>query len=236
VMRSSGGDAEHRDRLAAAAEALAFNEALATVEWREFGHLGKLDGDIELPREWFERLLNEFRDEPALGIAGGMLAERSPRGWRRLAIPAYHVHGAVKLYRRECFEAVGGIPARLGWDTIDETYARMHGWRTHSFSDLVARHHRHWGSADGRLRGRARHGECAYIVRYGLAWALLRSLKVASAPPLGLSGAAFLYGYVRAAIHAAPRVEDEEFRRHVRNELHARIFRRPSAATPWSAR
>src|SRR5688500_5377712 len=84
-------------------------------------------------------------------------------------IPDYHVHCALKLYTRECFAAIGGMKEGLGWDTIDETYARMNGFRTRSLATVVARHHRPAGSAPGTLRGRARAGRCAYIVRYGLA-------------------------------------------------------------------
>ena len=29
------------------------------------------------------------------------------------------MRGALKLYSRECFVAIGGIEERLGWDTID---------------------------------------------------------------------------------------------------------------------
>ena len=88
----------------------------------------------------------------------------------------------------------------------------MRGFDTRSLPELVARHHRHWGSADGRLRGRARHGECAWILHQSLPWALLRSLKLARVPPFGLSGAAFTYGYVRAAVRRTPQVDDPQFR------------------------
>ena len=87
-------------------------------------------------------------------------------GMRRIQIPRVHVHGALKLYTRECFEAIGGVQERLGWDTIDETYARMRGFKVWSFTDLVSIHHRPLGSADGTLRGHARHGECAYIAHF----------------------------------------------------------------------
>ena len=76
----------------------------------------------------------------------------------------------MKCYSLECFQAIGGIQERLGWDTIDEIYARMRGYRTRVFPDLIAHHHRPWGSADGTLRGRARHGRCAYIVHFPLPW------------------------------------------------------------------
>ncbi len=211
------------DRLALAAEARAFNWAAQRAGIDGFTHLGKLDADIELPPSYFEQLLARFAGRPRLGIAGGDLLEPGRGGWQLAQVPAYHVRGAMKLYSRSCFEEIGGIEERLGWDTIDETYARMRGYETRTFGDLLARHHRPVATADGALRGRARHGECAYIVRYGAAWVGLRSLKVAASRPRGLSGVAFLYGYLRAALRRAPRVEDEAFRRFVASELRARM-------------
>jgi hypothetical protein len=133
------------------------------------------------------------------------------------------VHGAVKCYTRGCFAAIDGVQERLGWDTIDETYARMHGYATRSFEDLVSIHHRPVGTADGALRGRARHGECAYIAHYPLVWVTLRAFKVAGSRPRGISGAAFLYGYARAAVRGIERVPDPVFRRFTRRELYRRL-------------
>jgi glycosyltransferase involved in cell wall biosynthesis len=213
------------DRLALAAEARAFNWALAHVPLAEFTHLGKLDGDIELPREYYERLLVEFARDPELGIAGGTLVERGRGGWQEDRNPDYHVRGALKLYSLACFQAIGGIDERLGWDTIDETYARMRGYRTRSFRDLVGRHHRVSGSADGALRGHARHGQCAYILHYGFGWIVLRSLRVAAAyRPRGAAGVALLYGYLRSTVRGEPRVDDPAFRRFTRRELRRRLL------------
>jgi biofilm PGA synthesis N-glycosyltransferase PgaC len=212
------------DRLAVALEARAFNRALALADGDPWSHVGKLDGDIELPPEWFETLLGQFAANERLGLAGGTLVEPTPEGPpKRLIIPEYHVHGALKLFSRPCFEAVGGIQERLGWDTIDETYARMHGYETRSFRDLVGVHHRPAASADGLLRGRARHGECAYICHYPLGWVLLRAAKVALDPPRGLSGLAFVYGWLRAALGATRRVPDARFRAFTRQELRGRL-------------
>jgi biofilm PGA synthesis N-glycosyltransferase PgaC len=224
VIEAGGGSPTGADNLALAREARAFNLGLDLAGWRSFDFIGKLDGDVELPPRWFERLVGRLGADPRLGVAGGYLVEDGPSGWERIAIPAYHVHGAVKLFRRECLEAIGGIQERLAWDTIDETYARMNGYRSHSFDDLVARHHRPWGSADGQLRGCARHGECAWILHYGLLWVALRSAKVALSPPRGLSGLTFFLGYVKAAARRVPRVEDAEFRRFVRAELRERLL------------
>ena len=217
-----------KDRLATAAEARAFNLGLNSVAWRSFTHIAKLDGDTELPPHYFELLLSRFEQDATLGLAGGVYADPDPNsagdGWRVISIPSeHHVPGTLKCYSLACFEAIGGMQERLGWDTIDETYARMRGYRTRSYPDLVARHHRPWGSADGTLRGRARHGECAYIAHFSLPWVTLRSVKLARSRPRVISGLAFLYGYLRSGARRVQRVDDPEFRRFVRREQRTRI-------------
>jgi glycosyltransferase involved in cell wall biosynthesis len=213
-----------RDRLASAVAPRTFNFGLGSVDWREFTHIGKLDGDMELPPGYFEQILAEFEADASLGMAGGLRRELVRGKWRLERVPTeHHVNGALKCYSRECFEAIGGIQERLAWDTIDETLARMRGFRTRTYEHLVAIHHRPWASADGTLRGRARYGAAAYIVHFPLYWVALRSLKVATARPEGISGLAFFYGYLRAALQRTPRVEDGEFRRAVRREIRGRV-------------
>jgi poly-beta-1,6-N-acetyl-D-glucosamine synthase len=216
-----------RDRLARAIEIRNFNIALADAQWRSYTHVMKLDGDIELPPDYLRVLLERFDRDPSLGLAGGVLVEPTPNGdMRRVRIPSCHVHGALKCYSRECFAAIGGVQERLGWDTIDQTYARMRGFHTRSFPDLVSVHHRPLASADGALRGHARHGECAYIAHYTPTWIAVRSLKVGRRSPAGLSGIAFLYGYARAAARKVERVPDPEYRLFTRRELRGRMLGR----------
>ena len=120
------------DRLLHAAEARAFNHGLSLES--DFTHIGKLDGDIELPPDYFERLLGKLTEDPELGIAGGVLVEPAGNGWKvRGDSHLEHVRGALKLYTRSCFEAIGGVYEMLGWDCIDKVLARMHGYRTRSF-------------------------------------------------------------------------------------------------------
>ncbi len=217
-----------RDRLAQALEAKAFNRAIREVDIGAFTHIGKLDGDIELPAVYFERLLEQMERNPQLGISGGSIIERAgpTGGWISVTAPSYHVHGALKLFTRECFETVGGIQERLGWDMIDETYARMHGFQTERNRQLVAKHHRPTGSSDGKLRGRMREGQCAYIARYSFIWVLMRSTKVSvKKHPFGISGLAFVWGYLICLWRHAERVEDEDFKRFVRAEHRHRLRR-----------
>lgn len=213
-----------RDRLARAAAPRNFNAGLAAADWRDYTHIMKLDGDIELPPSYLRVLMERFTADSSLGLAGGVLIEPMPGGEpRRLVIPRHHVHGALKCYTRECFAAIGGVQERLGWDTIDETYARMRGFATVSFTDLVSVHHRPWGTADGALRGRARLGECAYITHYPPVWIILRAAKLAWIRPRVLVGLAYLFGYCRAAARRTERVRDDAYRRFTRRELRQRL-------------
>jgi poly-beta-1,6-N-acetyl-D-glucosamine synthase len=223
------------DRLAVAAAPRAFNYGLSTVEPGElsrFTHIGKLDGDIQLAPDYFEKLLPEFDRDPRLGIAGGVVLEDHGEGWEpKLGAPGT-VRGALKLYSRECLAAIGGIRERLGWDGIDQVMAHMNGFETRSFEEAEALHHRHTGSADGRLRGHVRWGEAHWILHHGLPWTVARAGKVASVSPRGVSALAYLYGYGRAAVRRVPQVEVEGYREFVRAEQRRRIgsvLRRPAA-------
>jgi glycosyltransferase involved in cell wall biosynthesis len=213
-----------KDRLAVALEARAFNFALSSVAWETFTHVAKLDGDIELPPRYFELLLGEFEAEPGLGLAGGILREGDGSQGREDKPSDYHVRGALKCYTTVCLSAIGGIEERLAWDTNDEIFARLRGFRTHTITGLVALHLRPCASADGLLRGIARHGRCAYVSHFPPFWVSLKAIELGLRPPYVLSGVVFLGGYLRAALARAPRVEDREFRRFIRRELRGRLL------------
>lgn len=219
------------DRHAVAAAPRAFNWALGTVDWREFTHIGKLDGDIELPDDYFDRLLGEFDLNSRLGIGGGVVAEPAGSTWQLIRTPRHHVRGALKLYGRECFEAIGGIQEQLGWDGIDQIYAQMRGYQTVAFEHLVARHHRVCGTADGAVRGWIRFGEVYHALRFSLPWVLMRSVKCFGERPRVISGLAVAFGYLRAWWRSAPGVDDPEYRRFVRRDERRRALSAARAGT-----
>jgi GT2 family glycosyltransferase len=226
VSTPPGFTRDEGDRLAAAAPDRAWNYGLRQVELGEFTHLGKLDGDIVLPPRFCAEMLARFADDPQLGMAGGAILEPGREGWQPLRTPADHVTAPARIYSRECFEAIGGMPERLGADVITTTYAKLRGYRTVTFGDLEVRHLRHIGTAQGALRGRARHGAYQWIVHYSAAWVALRALMVSLRfRPYGLSGAWFLGGYAAAALRGVPRVEDPEFRAFMRREQRGRLGR-----------
>lgn len=214
------------DRLALGRVARVYNRGLDLAGWHEFTHIGKLDGDVLLPPDYFERLLERFHQDPGLGVAGGALTERLAGKWVTVVTPPHQATGQARVYSRTCLQAVGGVPERMGADTIADTYARMSGFSSRTFTDVPFRHLRPMGSAQGALRGRARHGATQYAVHYTLAWAVLRAGKLAlRAGPRPLSGPAFLFGYLRAAAGGTRRVEDPAFRAFMRADQRRRVAR-----------
>lgn len=230
VSTPAGYTSDDGDRLAAAAPDRAWNFGLRQVEPSEFTHLGKIDGDVVLPPEYLATMLDRFAADPQLGMVSGGVFERRGGEWHLLPTPLDFVSGACRLYSRPCFEAIGGMPERLGADAITITYAKLRGFQTASFVDLEVRHLRPHGTAQGTLRGHARHGAYQYIVHYSAAWILLRSAMVAVRQrPYGLSGLWLLGGYASAAARGVPRVEDPGFRAFMRAEQRARMGRVLSA-------
>ena len=235
VSTPPGFTVDAGDRLAAGGPDRAWNFGLRAAGGPEgFTHLGKLDGDVAMPPGYLEGLLERFAADPGLGMAGGAIFEPDGHGgWERLPTPPDHVTPMARLYTLECFEAIGGMPERLGADVITTTYAKLRGFGTATFAELPFRHLRHMGTAQGALRGRARHGLYQWIVHYSLLWVSLRSLLVAVRfRPYGLSGAWFLAGYLGAALRGVPRVEDPEFRAFVRGEQRARLRRATRRLVP----
>ena len=224
-LRIDSREVVSRDRLALAMEARAFNSGLAAAEgWQGFDVIAKIDGDVMLPQDFFERCVTFLDGQPHVGIVGCRLVERIGDHVRTIPIPDRHVHGATKVYRRACLVAIGGVEEQLGWDAIDETRARMEGFTTYSFPDLVADHLRPTGGADGIVRGRARHGVAAYVAHYPFYWVFLRAIKIGFARPRVISGVAFLGGWLRAWMTGVARVDDAGFRAFARFEMRRRVL------------
>jgi biofilm PGA synthesis N-glycosyltransferase PgaC len=214
------------DRNAAGGPDRAFNFGLEHVDLADFTKLGKLDADIVLPPDFIESMLARFAAEPELGAAGGAVTEPRAGEWVLMKTPLDHPTPQSRIYTRECFEAIGGMPARMGADVITTMRAKMLGYTTRTFLDLPVQHLRPMATADGVRRGRRRQGEYQYIVHYYPLWMLARAAVVAVRfQPRGLSGLWFLEGYVRAILGPVQPVDDPALRAFVRREQRMRVRR-----------
>lgn len=198
-----------RDRLASASELGAWQWAVDSTGL-ECDLLVKLDADLRLPPRFFEEMEDNFVSDVELGLAGAELSTVGPDG-----VPVHepnrqgHVRGCTKFYRTDCYRQIGPVPQILGWDTIDEIAARMHGWRTASFSlahgDPVQL--RPTGSYDGRLRGYRRRGAAAYGYGAHPVHVLGGAVRRATERPYVLAGVNYLLGWTAAWASRAPRAD-----------------------------
>lgn len=173
----------------------AFNDGYKALTITNYQFIVKLDGDVSFAPNYFEQLLTQFAAQPHLGIGGGNCYVNQNGLWTPEETDQTHVRGATKMYRRACFEAIGGLVAYLGWDGIDEWQARTRGWQVQSFLDIIIYHHRITGAATGLLRGRIEQGRAAYFMGYHPLFMLFRSMRRMVEPPLILGGLALWWGY-----------------------------------------
>jgi hypothetical protein len=186
-----------------------------------------MDADLRLNPLTLATVERALEDDPAWGITGAYLStERDGVPVRHPCRPE-HVDGATKFYRRECLDAISPLPMLLGWDVIDEVRARLRGWRTGSVpiprGDPV--HLRPMGSYDGVLRGYRRRGVVAWCMGEPFLHVLAMGAQRFRDPPLGLTGASYVVGWLGAALRRHPRAEREVLD-EVRRDTLLRLRRR----------
>lgn len=213
-----------RDRLADAAELASFYWGVDKLDI-QWDVVAKLDADLQLTDDCFGELERHLKDDPRLGVVGPYLSVIH-RGGRMLRerCPSDHVRGPTKFYRRACFEQVFPLPVSLGWDTLDEVAARIHGWRTASIAlpggDPI--HLRPTGAHDGTLRKFRRDGRTAYLYGALPGWVLLGAGRRLRDRPYGVGGLSYLLGWAWAALRRLPRA-DPVLRAFLRTEQRQRL-------------
>ena len=105
----------------------AFNAGYAKVKNLDYDLIGSMDADISFDPDYFSFLLGKLAEDPALGLVGTPFKDKTIYDYRFVSIE--HVSGACQLFRRECFEQIGGyVPVKSGGiDHIAVITARMKG-------------------------------------------------------------------------------------------------------------
>lgn len=196
-------------------------ENLRTMEW---DFLVNLDGDLSFPSDYFEKCFNRFEQDPKLGIGGGTIYNKIGETLQMEEVAQFHVRGATKIYRRQCWDGLGGMHRGLGWDTVDEVTANMRGWNTYSFPELHLTHYRVTGTAGGKWWGFVKDGHADYIVGYYPLFFAAKCLKRLFRPPIAVGSAGLAYGFLRGYFQRMPRIENKEFVAFVRRQQSRRLF------------
>ena len=200
----------------------AFERGVAALE-RPVEIVVKLDADVSMDRDHFERLLAAFGADPALGIASGSAYELEDGEWRPRFNTGTSVWGAARAYRRECLEAVRPLEERMGWDGIDELKAQLAGWTTLTLRELPFKHHRAEGVRDGsRWKAWAARGDASHYMGYRAWYLVARAVHHARSEPAALG---MIWGYLAASARRQPVCADAEVRSRLRSEQSIRSLR-----------
>jgi len=205
----------------------AFNDGLARVQPIEAELIGNLDADVSFGPDHFEFLLKKFVDVPLLGVAGTAYSEEGWDSTRDSFEGQTSVHGACQLFRKRCFDEIGGYqPSRSGGiDWIAVTTARMRGWRTWNYRERRFHHHRTMGTAErSRLGAMFDYGKKDYFLGGSAIWELFRAGYRMTRKPVLLGGMALLFGYCTAALQRIERPVSPELIRFHRREQMAKLL------------
>lgn len=190
----------------------------------------KLDADVSLVGNYFERLLEEFEGNSTLGIAAGTRVENDDGRWRVRHVTGTMVRAQARAYRSDCLRGVLPLERCVGWDHVDQLKANIRGWETREIPDLYFKHLRRDGARDGTKFWYIQ-GEAAHYLGYRPSYLLARTLHRARNDPGALR---MIVGYVNAAVRGKGQSSDRWVLEKVRdqqrlsrlplriNELHGR--------------
>jgi biofilm PGA synthesis N-glycosyltransferase PgaC len=212
-----------------AAKVHAFNAGRETLKNVAYEIIGNLDSDVSLDSDHFEFLLNKFKDNPRLGVAGTVFSEEGGYSSGTDSFEGQnHVSGQCQMFRRDCFEEIGGYFANKagGIDWIAVTTARMIGWNTRSFREKSFFHYRHLGTAErGVFAAAFSYGEKDYYLGGHPIWELFRVTYRMTKPPYLVEGLGLSLGYAWAMLRRAKRPISKQLmafhRREQMRKLHA---------------
>jgi poly-beta-1,6-N-acetyl-D-glucosamine synthase len=206
----------------------AFNDGYRVLQSTDWEFIAKFDGDLSFESDYFEQCFLKFRDDQTLGLGGGTICYVSAKTTRIEEAPPFHVRGATKIYRKACWESIGGLWAAPGWDTMDEIKANSQGWRTKSFNDLFLVHHRPTGTADGVWQALVKYGRANYICGYDPVFMLAKCLRRITKRPRVMGAIVLMYGYISGYLKRIPQVDDPDAIAFLRRQQWNRLTGRRS--------
>lgn len=145
-----------------------------------FDVICKYDADLIFPKNYLEKINTIFQSDISVGMVGGFCyVERDGEWILENLTNKDHIRGALKAYRKECFEQIKGLKNAMGWDTVDELLAQYHGWKIKTDTSLHVKHLKPTGKVYTKI-SKYKQGEAFYKMRYGFWLTLIASAKLAS--------------------------------------------------------
>lgn len=202
-----------------------FNAGYAKAKSLDYDIIGNLDADISFGPDYFEFLLAKFQENPNLGVAGTPFVEEGKHYDYRFT-NIEHVSGACQLFRRKCYEEIGGyIPIKGGGiDWVAVTTARMKGWKTRTFPEKTCLHHRKMGTGNASaIMTWFRQGRKDYFLGNHPFWEIFRTLYQMTKKPFVIGGALLMCGFTWSAITGMSKPISTELQSFIRREQMIRL-------------
>lgn len=202
----------------------AFMRGYQALDVMDFEFIVKLDADLTLPPNYFEEISRAYELEPAIGMCGGYLSELSNGVWKKDKVASYHLRGAIKAYRKKCFEEIGGIRPVDNWDFLDEMTAIYSGWSV-KILPLEVRHHRPTSTLINKgLKFSFKMGQIYYKDGYDLFLLALRCMPYGlGTKPYLLSSAALILGFLASCLAKPEKDVNAGLEKFIRKFQYTRI-------------
>jgi len=216
----------------------AFDDGFSQLRSSDYAYIAKLDGDMSFPPRYLEVMMERLQGDPMLAAVSGKVFRPENGGFVEESIIDEMVAGQFKLYKRHCFEAIGGFTQTILWDGIDIHRCRMRGYTTLSFHhpDAQLIHHRLMGSSDRNVyQGRIRLGRGLWFMGYHPLYLIAAGTFRMHERPVLIGGAIIIAAYFYAGLRREPRFDDTAFIESLQRwqlkrlgELPAKLLRRLS--------
>jgi glycosyltransferase involved in cell wall biosynthesis len=206
-----------------------FNLGLKALKKDYYDFIGNLDADLTFSPKYFEYLISRFFQDPKLGVAGTPFVENGVQIYNYHFTNAAHVSGACQMFRRECFEEIGGyVPIEGGGiDWVAVTTARLKGWHTQTFMGMTLSHHRKIGTGNNRkIISAFNQGRKDYRLGNHPLWQLFRSIYQIKYKPYLISGFLVFLGYIYSTVTREKRSIPNELMSFARKEQMQRLKRK----------
>ncbi len=217
---------ERKPKAGFGSKALAFNAGYQRLRGGSYEFIGNLDADVSFEADYFSLVLREFDADGNLGLAGGLVHESYGGRFLAQKISANSVAGPVQLFRRTCFEQMGGyIPMRRGGiDAAAEIMARMHGWRVRTIRSCMVLAHRPVLTGRSSILGhRFNRGAINYLLGYHPLFQAAIFIRRLNDHPRFIGSLCTLAGFLWTALRHPPRQVTAEFIKFLRQEQLCRL-------------
>jgi len=221
-IRLVTNDNKFEKRLSGAKVVRAFYRGYNELKNHEYEFIVKLDADLILPENYFEKVSAAFRENANIGLCGGYCVSEKNGRLIKDRTAKDHIRGALKAYKKQCFKDIDGLKDVLGWDGLDEMTASYLGWEIKQLPIEVV-HLRETNKEYKPLLRRFHSGMAYFRTGYGLILTILKAVFWGFRRPYVVGGLVFIVGYLAGVIKCEEKIGDKDMRKFFRRFKYNRI-------------